>query len=67
MKRTHTCPGRCEREVANHMFACPPCWSRLPRDLRQPINDNYLRDPRAHMLAMADAQRWYRENPAVAR
>jgi hypothetical protein len=58
----HTCPGGCGREVPGHLYACKPCWYRLPQDLRRPISANYGRDPEAHAQAMRDARRWYREN-----
>lgn len=55
----HRCPGQCGRKVPNHLFACRPCWYRLPLSLRQPITDNYRRDAIAHAEAMAEAQLWY--------
>lgn len=62
---THRCPGGgCQSHVPRHRFACPACWRRLPKDLRDPITGTYLIDPGAHLAAMADARRWYRENPA---
>lgn len=62
---THACPGGCHRQVPQHLFACKPCWLRLPYDLRQPISANYRRDEAAHLAAMADARHWYRENPVT--
>lgn len=59
---THTCPGGCARRVARSRFACPPCWARLPLDLKRGITGNYGRDVDAHLAAMLDAQRWYRES-----
>lgn len=61
--RTHRCPGGCARQVPSHHFACRTDWFRLPINLREPISDNYLRDPAAHLAAMQDAMQWYREHP----
>lgn len=33
----HACPGGCGAVVENRLFACKPCWQRLPHDLRQRI------------------------------
>lgn len=59
---THPCPGECGSNVPNRLFACRPCWQRLPRDLAQPILATYRIDDMAHLRAMADARRWYRAN-----
>lgn len=63
---THRCPGGCGRTVPNHLFACRPCWFRLPHGLRQPITANYRGDRDAHNAAMADASRWYGEHMPAA-
>lgn len=60
---THACPGGCGAQVPRHLFACRDDWYRLPADLRRPITANYRRDLVNHRKAMADAHRWYRENP----
>jgi hypothetical protein len=57
----HDCPGGCGSQVPRHLFACKPCWWRLPADLRRPITATHGVDVRAHRAAMADAMRWYRE------
>lgn len=67
--RTHSCPGRCGRQVAAPRFACLPCWSRLPVRLRQDISTSYRNKnggalSAAHRGAMAAAQVWYLDNPA---
>lgn len=59
----HLCPGGCPRHVPRHRFACPICWRRLPTDLRAQITATYRVAPSAHLAAMVDARRWYRENP----
>lgn len=46
-----------------HLFACRPCWYRLPAELRRPITSNYSRDVDAHFDAMADANDWYQTHP----
>lgn len=62
---SHRCPG-CARQVENSRFACPACWGRLPRELREPITDNYLVNPGAHLEAMTAACNWYQANrPAM--
>lgn len=58
----HLCPGGCGADVAGHMFACRPCWYRLPRDLRTPILTTWWsKDFAAHSRAMTDAMHWYRD------
>jgi hypothetical protein len=35
---THVCPGGCGRtDIPNRLYACPGCWSRLPRHLQRGI------------------------------
>jgi hypothetical protein len=59
--RLHNCPGRCGKRVDRRHFACPACWRRLPKDLREPIASSWwARDHDAHNLAMVDAMDWYR-------
>jgi hypothetical protein len=60
---THSCPGGCGQHVAHHRYACPNCWARLPKALRNGITANYGRNLAAHGSAMAAARRWYRDNP----
>lgn len=62
---THTCPGCKSVQVPRHKLACRPCWYRLPRALRQRINDAYRRDSAAHRGALREAFDWYRDHPAV--
>lgn len=64
---THPCPG-CQRPTLNHMLSCRPCWARLPREYRDLVNVTYRGRalfPRDHIRAVADAIRWYRENPTT--
>lgn len=61
----HRCPGGCSRYVPQRQVACRSCWYRLPLDLRRPITATYQRDPEAHLDALLDALRWYRENPLL--
>lgn len=35
-----TCP-RCGTSKPRYNFACKPCWTYLPRDVRQEINHAY--------------------------
>ena len=61
---THACPGGRGAQVARHMYACKPCWFRLPRNLRDAISNAWLRgDYPAHRIAMADAAQWYADHP----
>lgn len=62
----HTCPGGCGAAVPKHLFACKPCWFRLPAEMRRPIIDNFRRDDLAHIRAMGDAFDWYADNPRTA-
>lgn len=57
---THSCPGRCGRQVPNRLFACGPHWYRLPRDMQRGITGN-RRGTDAHWQAIADAMDWHRE------
>jgi hypothetical protein len=56
---THVCPGCRRAQVAWHLFACRPCWYRLPLEKRRAITDAYGRNPAAHRAAMTDAINWY--------
>lgn len=55
----HPCPGDCGVQVPQHLYACRPCWRRLPYPMRRAITDTYQRDPIAHRRAMAEAAGWY--------
>jgi hypothetical protein len=55
----HGCPGLCGRRIPRHRFACKPCWSRLPQDLREGIVGNGDHDGMAHRSAKSDATLWY--------
>lgn len=58
---THDCPGGCGTPVVRNMFACGPCWRRLPQDFRTPIvTSRWADDHAAHSRAMVDAMHWYR-------
>ena len=45
----HRCPGRCGRAVPNHLYACGPCWRKLPgqlqREIRATVGDPVLSPP----------------------
>jgi hypothetical protein len=57
---THSCPGGCGEQVRRSHFACPPCWDRLPLDLRRPIIRAYWAGQHEeHSRAMVIAMRWY--------
>lgn len=62
---THSCPGKCGRQVRRTLFACSACWGRLPQDLQDSIVDNHLLNRVAHLAAMSAACDWYRQHPAV--
>jgi hypothetical protein len=63
---SHACPGGCGRRVARDLFACSPCWYRLPDALRQAIDRTYRpgRFSRDHAQALSAAHHWYHRNPA---
>lgn len=56
---THDCPGGCKKQVAFELFACRPCWYRLPYAMRQAINRTYGKDMAGHATAMQAARDWY--------
>lgn len=57
----HRCPG-CDRpRIPDRMFACKPCWSRLPGVLKQGIVTPKRNSPQ-HRAAMAAAIAWYNTN-----
>ncbi len=67
---THGCSGDCGAWVPRGRLACPPCWYRLPGDLRAAVNEAYRHrsvNPAAHRAALADAMNWYRNNPKGAK
>lgn len=55
----HACPGDCGRDVKVDLFACRPCWYRLPLALRRSITAAWRRDAAAHSQHMATARAWY--------
>lgn len=59
----HDCPGDCGAAVPRYLFACRPCWFRLPIGIRNAVVDNYRVDEAAHMRAMSEAFEWYSANP----
>lgn len=66
MRGPHTCPGRCGRaDIPDRLFACGPCWYRLPRESRRRITSN-VRGTVEHAQAMLDAQSWYHAQDAEA-
>lgn len=71
MPAVHDCPGGCGRTgIAQRLFACAPCWRRLPIELREAITDAYSRRKAEgalpHIRAMSVAFRWYRGHPGPA-
>lgn len=44
----HHCPGKCGAAVPNRLFACKPCWAKLPHELRQ----NIVHTRRMHLLSV---------------
>lgn len=63
--RTHECPGRCGRIVADARYACVPCWTRLPQTHRNAVMstvDLGTADPRRRK-ALTDAGAWFKANP----
>lgn len=72
---THECPCGCRGRVPRHQLACKPGWFRLPRHLRNAVNDTYYtrthtRDPDkrsaavvAHRKALEMAFDWYERHP----
>jgi hypothetical protein len=62
---SHPCPG-CKARVRRQRLACPACWRRLPKDLRNAVNGSFYHrktDPGAHRRALMAAVSWYRGNP----
>jgi hypothetical protein len=62
------CPS-CTTAVPPRLFGCRPCWSALPKRLRDAIWDAYVpgqearKDPSAEYLAAAHAAtEWLREH-----
>lgn len=67
-RTTHTCPGCSKREVPRHQLSCRPCWYRLPKNLRDDLNNAYHRGtPEDHAAAMRACLDWYRDNPPKAK
>lgn len=62
----HRCPGGCGQQVPDRFLACPPCWRRLPGDLKRPVLGNRIGSDQ-HGAAVADAFRWYAENTHTRR
>jgi hypothetical protein len=67
---THLCPGCEDVLVEAGRLSCPPCWFRLPKDIRDRINDAWKATRRhapgayrAHREAVLLALRWYHINP----
>lgn len=62
---THRCPGCGKAGIARSRLACPPCWFRLPKDLRDAVRDGWkVRAvyPARHLAAVSDALDWYRRD-----
>jgi hypothetical protein len=64
---SHACPGvGCRMRVRPDRLACSNHWYRLPKELRDAVWLAWQNSPGSseHMAAMAEAVRWYRENPS---
>lgn len=68
----HRCPGGCGRWVPHHQLACPDDWYRLPQELRDGVVEAWKAKQRnrsdaaaavAHLLAVREADAWYRTTP----
>lgn len=66
-RTTHDCPGCKKRAVPRHQLSCKPCWYRLPKDLRDRLNNAFHRDPGDHLAAMTACLNWYDDNPPAVR
>jgi hypothetical protein len=53
---THRCPGRCGRSVANHLYACGPCWRKLLAQLQRAIRTTVGEPVRRHVLQLGVLQ-----------
>lgn len=60
---THHCPSCQQPGIAYELLACRPCWWRLPKPLRNALNNAHRRGGPAHRAALAAAINWYRRNP----
>lgn len=63
--RTHLCPGRCGRDIPQHLLACRDDWRALPYGIRERVTTAYehrLRHPDRHRAALVAALTWFREN-----
>ena len=63
---SHECPAPgCTAPVPFHQLACRKDWYRLPRSLRNALNDAYHgagQGSDEHTVAMRACLTWYREN-----
>lgn len=63
---THPCPAEdCDRRVAQHLFACKPCWFRLPYKLRGRVWDT-VGKPIDRLAVTAECVEHWRANPRRA-
>lgn len=67
---SHTCPGCQAVQVGAGKLSCPPCWFRLPRNIRTLVNDAWRARQRsnpgghrAHREAVLLAVTWYGNHP----
>lgn len=58
MPTTHSCPGCGTPGIPRSMFACKPCWYRLPKPLRDDINHGWRHDRELHRETMVEAMSW---------
>ena len=58
----HACPGCGKHRIPNRLLACQPCWTRLPGDLRRPLQ-TVTRGTAEHRDALTAALTWYRNHP----
>ena len=50
---THVCPGGCGTHgIPNRYYACPACWSRLPRHLQRDVQRTVRSIPGVSCIAV---------------
>jgi len=61
----HECPG-CPRTIPPHLVACPSCWARLPKRLRQRVTAAFRvsdLNPGRYLQLRSEAQHWFADHP----
>lgn len=62
----HPCPGGCGFNIPRGLYACRPCWQRLPLAVRDRVTFGYANrgtNATEHRRAMAEAAAWFARNP----